>query len=355
MQRRLGQESDAASSLGRFDLAPPRRFLFPAVLLLLADEPGYGYRLVKELERFRFGPIDRPSVYRTLARLERDGLVVSWADDGKSAQSRRLYRLTPEGQRALRVWMGVIKEERDRLDAVLRQYAASGGLDAALAGVEGGWGAVHGPSLSAVSPTTEPSPHRASALGPRRVPSAAVPPGTAHRARFAVVPDRSAVLVEARSTNGPLTFGVIGLTGEFVAQVRDGAVCADGQTTGKVVIPTEGLRSGNAIYDAELARRIDARHFPEVTLTLDDCVPSGDRFRVSSEVTIHGVTRRVEGTVVVRQSGPGALAVTGEQVVDIRDFDITSPTVLMLRIYPDVVVKLYLEAEEIDGAVERPA
>ena len=40
---------------------------------------------------------------------------------------------------------------------------------------------------------------------------------------------------------------------------------------------------------------------------------------------------------------------TGEQVVDIRDFDIASPTVLMLRIYPDVVVKLYVEAEEVDG------
>ena len=88
-----------------------------------------------------FGGVDRPSVYRTLAQLERDGLVVSWADDAKSpAQSRRLYRLTPEGERALRVWMGVIKEERDRLDAVLRRYAASGGFDAALAGVEGGWG-----------------------------------------------------------------------------------------------------------------------------------------------------------------------------------------------------------------------
>ena len=125
------------------------------MLLLLADGPGYGYRLVKELEGFRFGGIDRPSVYRTLAQLERDGLVVSWADDAKSAQARRLYRLTPEGEQALRVWMGVIKEERDRLDAVLRRYAGSGGVDAALAGVEGGWGGVHGPPLSSVSPTTE--------------------------------------------------------------------------------------------------------------------------------------------------------------------------------------------------------
>ena len=37
--------------------------------------------------------------------------------------------------------------------------------------------------------------------------------------------------------------------------------------------------------------------------------------------------------------------VSGEQVIDIRDFDIASPTVLMLRIYPDVLVQLQVEAE----------
>ena len=41
----------------------------------------------------------------------------------------------------------------------------------------------------------------------------------------------------------------------------------------------------------------------------------------------------------------GKLVIRGEQVVDIRDFGIASPTVLMLRIYPDVVVGLQIEAE----------
>ena len=44
---------------------------------------------------------------------------------------------------------------------------------------------------------------------------------------------------------------------------------------------------------------------------------------------------------------PGArtLSVRGEHGFDIRDFDISSPTVLMFRIYPDVMVKLQLEAD----------
>jgi DNA-binding PadR family transcriptional regulator len=350
VEQRPAESGGTASSLRRFDLAPPRRFLFPAVLLLLAKEPSYGYRLVKEVAGFRLGATDRPSVYRTLAQLERDGLVTSCPDEAKSAQSRRLYQLTPEGERALRVWMGVIKEERDGLDAVLRRYAANGGADAALAGAEGGWGAVQTRSVSPVAATTEPSARPLTAV--RRGDGLDRPAGPArsYHAHFALVPDRSAVLVEARSSVGPLTFGVIGLTGSIETRVRGGGVLPDELTTATVIVPTDGLRSGNAIYDAELRRRIDARRFPEVVLELDECVPSGapDHYQVASEVTIHGVARRLEGTVVVDQPSPGRLSVTGEQVVDIRDFDISSPTVLMLRISPDVVVKLYLEAEEVE-------
>jgi hypothetical protein len=40
-----------------------------------------------------------------------------------------------------------------------------------------------------------------------------------------------------------------------------------------------------------------------------------------------------------------SLVVRGEQVIDIRDFGVASPTVLMLRIYPDVAVGLQIEAE----------
>ena len=68
------------------------------------------------------------------------------------------------------------------------------------------------------------------------------------------------------------------------------------------------------------------------------------------EVTFHGATRPIQGTVNVSLPSPGKLVVSGEQVFDIRDFDIASPTVLMLRIYPDVLVQLQVEAEPMDPA-----
>jgi hypothetical protein len=43
----------------RFELAPPRRFLLPAVLLLLAEEPAYGYHLTKGLDVNRYRRLRR--------------------------------------------------------------------------------------------------------------------------------------------------------------------------------------------------------------------------------------------------------------------------------------------------------
>jgi hypothetical protein len=49
--------------------------------------------------------------------------------------------------------------------------------------------------------------------------------------------------------------------------------------------------------------------------------------------------------VTAALSVPGTISVHGEQDFDIRDFDIAIPTVLMLRIYPNVTVRLQIEAE----------
>jgi len=75
MEHRGADSAWPVAQQSRFELAPPRRFLLPALLLLLCEEPGYGYNLAKGLEDLRFGRVDRPSVYRALAQLERDGLV----------------------------------------------------------------------------------------------------------------------------------------------------------------------------------------------------------------------------------------------------------------------------------------
>src|SRR6202046_1857925 len=153
----------------RFELAPPRRFILPAILLLLSEHSGYGYGLVPRLEEFHFGHVDRPAVYRALAQLENDGLVEAASRNPGAGQARREYSITPLGERVLRVWMGVIKEEHDYLGQALRRYQATGTSDAALAEVEGGWSSALGAGWSPVSSTsaaTSNSLRRLTPVGP---------------------------------------------------------------------------------------------------------------------------------------------------------------------------------------------
>jgi DNA-binding PadR family transcriptional regulator len=106
----------------RFDLTPPRRFLYPAILLLLIEEPRHGYRLVDALLALGFGPVDRPGVYRALSDLEHDGLLDSWSATPVAGSTRHVYGVTPAGSEALDRWMRVIATEREALEGVLLRY-----------------------------------------------------------------------------------------------------------------------------------------------------------------------------------------------------------------------------------------
>ena len=136
------------------------------------------------------------------------------------------------------------------------------------------------------------------------------------------------------------------MTGSVRAAVVDGAISVDQSPSGHLEVDLSGLSSGNGLYDAELRRRIDARRFPMATVDLRNCIASGPGalYRVEGELTFHGVSRPAQGTVSVEVGPDDRLIITGEQVFDIREFAIPSPTVLMLRIYPDVRVRIHAEA-----------
>ena len=330
--------------VSRFKFAPPRRFTLPAILLLLSEEASYGYALVSRLRGFGFGPVDRPAVYRALAILEGDALVESSSEGRAAAQAKKVYRLTPQGAEVLRQWMGVMKEEHQHLGQVLHRYQSGGTAGALLAEVEGQWPALGSAWLAG---TTSPSfsRHR---LGALRDHSSANSDGSATSGggRFHFDPDRSVVLIEVRSTAGPLSFGALGVRGSLRATVSCGVVRTDEPVEARIEVDVDTLKSGNRLHDGELMRMIDSRRFPRAVVTLSGCEAalSGGWYRLRGDLSFHGVTKEVDGGVDVSAMPGGRLLVSGEQVFDIRDFSIPSPTALMFRIYPDVRVRLQVEA-----------
>jgi polyisoprenoid-binding protein YceI len=115
---------------------------------------------------------------------------------------------------------------------------------------------------------------------------------------------------------------------------------------GRIEVPVATLRSGNPLEDAELQRRVDARRYPTIAGEVRTAAALEDdgRFRVEGDLTFHGVTKAVTGEVRVTVDGD-SLRMEGEQTFDVRQFGIKPPRILMLRVEPDVRVRIELVLE----------
>jgi polyisoprenoid-binding protein YceI len=167
-------------------------------------------------------------------------------------------------------------------------------------------------------------------------------------AQFRLVPTRSELWAEARSTLHPVRVHTTGLTGVLELEtLGDRPVLV--QPT-HVEVETERLRSGNALVDGELRRRLDSRKFPRIRGELTGST-AGERAgttRLTGQLSLHGVTRTLDVDVTLRQPDPRTLELEGARAIDMRDFDLPPPSFLMFRMQPEVQVRVRLVAER-DG------
>jgi hypothetical protein len=165
---------------------------------------------------------------------------------------------------------------------------------------------------------------------------------------FQLVPDRSALAVLARSNVGPITFTALGLEGFIDVTVAGTSVCLDPPPAGQLEFRLDQLTSGNPLYDGELQRRVESKRFPKVIAHVQGITPlESEQYRLEAELNIHNVTRRISGVVTVTFPSPTVIRVTGDQVFDIRDFNVSTPEVLIFQILPDVKIMLRLDAQEV--------
>ncbi|MBN2176463.1 MAG: PadR family transcriptional regulator [Demequinaceae bacterium] len=96
--------------------------LEPAVLAALTTATSHGYDLRAEVEELTSGylVVDPGGLYRTLRRMEDEGLVTSTWTEGEHGPQRRIYRLTADGREVLRSWAERLVARRTALDGILR-------------------------------------------------------------------------------------------------------------------------------------------------------------------------------------------------------------------------------------------
>ncbi len=166
-------------------------------------------------------------------------------------------------------------------------------------------------------------------------------------ARYSIVPDRSQVWIEARSNVHPIHSSTSGLEGYVELDLGpSGTVDPAGTPAGSLSLAVDRLKSGNRMEDRELQKRIDARKFPRIEGHLDQIAPNGSEasYRVSGEVTFRGVSRRYEDRMNITPVEHRTIRLTGESSFDIRDFGMQPPKVLLLKVEPEVQVRVEIYA-----------
>src|SRR6516162_1782848 len=84
-------------------------------------------------------------------------------------------------------------------------------------------------------------------------------------ARYRIVPDRSRVIIDARSSLHPIHTETDGLEGWLELEVEPGGrVDLSAAAAGHLQLAVSRLRSGNPLEDREPRRRIDARRYPVI-------------------------------------------------------------------------------------------
>jgi polyisoprenoid-binding protein YceI len=170
-------------------------------------------------------------------------------------------------------------------------------------------------------------------------------------ARYEIDPSRSVAWIGARSSLHPIHSENPGLEGFFEAELRDeGGLELSAPVAGHVELPLERLRSGNPLYDREMKRRVDAKRHPVVAGDLKSMkrAATDGRYLVEGDITFRGVTRPYQGEMGISVDAGTSIFLEGEYVFDVRDFDMEPPRIMMLKVYPDVSVRVRIVATRVD-------
>jgi polyisoprenoid-binding protein YceI len=142
----------------------------------------------------------------------------------------------------------------------------------------------------------------------------------------------------------PINTETRGITGWFEASARDdGSLDLEQPPVGELQLAVEKLTSGNQLYDHELRRRIDARRFPTIQgrvtrISADGAHP---HYSVAGDIVFHGKTRSFEHEMDI-VLGEDEVSLTGDYVFDLREFGMKPPSMLMIRVYPEITVRVEL-------------
>lgn len=103
---------------------PERRWLQFLILRAVCEKQTYGYDLIKSIEELSEGrhKVKSGTMYTTLRRMEKEGLLESDWKKSKSGPDSREYSITKKGESYLKNWLEMIIERKKMIDKMADFY-----------------------------------------------------------------------------------------------------------------------------------------------------------------------------------------------------------------------------------------
>src|ERR1700676_1257787 len=166
-------------------------------------------------------------------------------------------------------------------------------------------------------------------------------------AQFRVNTSKSTVKVGLRINLHPSHIDAHALTGVIECELDDqGQPRLDQPYNAELSLPVDAIKSGNGIQDREMRRRFDVSRYPTITATVThgEQLEGEGRYRAAARLTMHGHTREITGDVQLGVNG-STMTIDGQQVINVKDFGIDPPRLIILKVEPDVDLQVHIVAE----------
>ena len=165
-------------------------------------------------------------------------------------------------------------------------------------------------------------------------------------ATYLVLPRESPVTIDAESSMHPVRASSLALTGSVEFELGDDGRPDLGRPyRAELSLALDSIRSGNRLQDREMHRRLYFRRHPDVVVEVIEVTGSGgdQQYHATARLTVRGITREVEADIRLAVDGD-CLIVDGERVIDMRWFGVDPPRLLVLKVRPEVLVRVRVTA-----------
>lgn len=96
------------------------------LLAIIAEEPSYGYEMVRKMEERGLELVGEGSIYPLLSRLQKLRYIEGYMVPSREGPKRKYYRILPPGEERLEIWKSEWRLFSEAVDKVVGERSCLG-------------------------------------------------------------------------------------------------------------------------------------------------------------------------------------------------------------------------------------